>query len=461
MEKSMYPGKLNDTNIRQIFCGAADLNIRRLNCSGHTLYIYAIDGLTASNPISEYIIKPILEDLTGDSMQQLYEHALYDIVVNAVAKPCQDLEDAARYLVNGFCVVLFEGAGAIAFESKTGEKRSPSGPELEHTAKGPKDSFVETARSNTSLIRRHLRTPDLRIYETVVGRKSLTNVSVIWIEGVTDSDLVARMKTRVESIEVDSLLTPAAVEEYITGSRKTAFPLLQYTERTDRFCTGLLRGRVGVLVDGLPLGYLAPVDLGYLMYSPEDLTRDYLSATWVRLLRYGALVLSLLLPAVYIAMMQYHVNFMPGNLANVILANGVPFSPVWEVLCLLLAFELLQESGIHLPQSIGQSVSIIGGIIVGSAGVEAGLISSMALITVSIAGVCGFVLPNRDLAAAVRLWRFLLALCASVAGLPGIGVGVTALTTHLIRLKSLDTAYLSLRKPGLLRKRLISAKKEK
>lgn len=454
MSDPAYPNEINDTNVRRVFADAADLNVRQLQCRGHILYMYAIDGLTASNTISEYIVKPIMQNLSGSTPQQLYEEALGGGVVNFVARECKDLDDVTRLLVNGFCIVLFEHAGAIAFETKTGEKRSLSGPELEHTAKGPKDSFVETIRTNTSLIRRHLRTPELKLYETVVGEKSLTNVSVVWIDGIAEPKLVECMKARIESIQTDNMLTPAAVEELITGSRKTAFPLLQYTERTDRFCTGLLRGRVGVLVDGLPLGYLAPVDLGYLMYSPEDLTRDYLSATWVRILRYGALILGLMLPALYIGLVMHHLQWLPENLETVLQANRVPFSPAWEVLCLLLAFELLQESGIHLPQSIGQSVSIIGGIIVGSAGVEAGLISSMALITVSIAGVCGFVLPNRDLAAAIRLWRFVLAAAASVAGIWGVGIGVMILGIHLSTIKSLGRPYLSLKQPGLLRKRL-------
>ena len=456
LKQPMYPGNLSDQNIRAIFAGASDFIARELCCGQYTLYAYAVDGLISGADASDYILKPITQQLASDSMDGLYDMALNGAVYNVVAKPCKTLDEAAMFLVNGFCVVLFPGAGAIAYEVKTGEKRSMSGPELEHTTKGPKDAFVETVRTNTSLIRRHLRTPDLRLYETTVGRRSLTNVTVVWVDGITNPEYVSRMKERLNRIDIDGLINPSSVEEYITGSRRTPFPLLQYTERTDRFCNGLLRGRVGLFVDGLPLGYLAPVNLGYLMDSPEDLARDYISASWVRVLRYGALVLALLLPAVYVAMVEFHASWIPQHLLEVIVRSkqSVPFSSVWEVLGLLLAFELLQESGIHLPQSIGQSVSIIGGIVVGTAGVEAGLVSPIALIMVSIAGVCGFVLPNRDLAAAIRFCRFSLAVLASIAGLWTVALGVGLLLWHLYAQKSLGVRYIVAFEPWLMRKRL-------
>lgn len=451
--------RLTDELIRSQFSQAGDFVARELCCGGQRVYAYMIDGLVSGSDASEFVFRP-MSQMAPASMERLYDDACHGMIYNSVADPCGDLACVETKLVNGFCVVLFPGVGAVAFEVKTPEKRGIAPPDVENTVKGPKDSFTETIRTNTSILRRHLRTPDLCLYQTTVGRRSLTTVTVAWIAGLTNPELVERMKTRLSAIDVDGLLSPAAVEEYVTGSRKTPFPLLQYTQRGDKLAEGLLTGRVGLLVDGLPLGYLLPVDLGYLMSSQEDEGVDYLSASFVRLLRYGALLLGLLLPGIYVAMMTFHQQMIPLPLLRAMIESkqSVPFSSGSEVLGLLLAFELLRQAGIHLPKSVGQSVSIIGGIVVGTAAVEASLISPSALIVVSLAGVCSFALPNQELAEALGLCRLALTAVGAFFGMFGIAVGWILLVRHLAGLESLGLSYLEpfsrLELSGVVRTRL-------
>ncbi len=430
--------------VQAIFGNAADFVAREIKSGGNSVHILFLDGITSGGDIAELVIRPLCEITEPADMAEVLDRARHSVWC-ASMKSAQTAEEAARELVNGSCAVLFPGQPeALCFEVKTGEKRSPEAPESENTVKGAKDAFTETLRTNTSLVRRHLRTPSLRITAQTVGRQTLTGVSICWIEGLTDEEYVKRMQKRLASIDIDGLLSPSAVEESITGSRRTAFPLLQYTERTDAFCQGLLSGQVGVLVDGLPVGYLAPVRLAGLMESPEDRAVDYVSASCLRVLRYASLFLSLLLPALYAAMAMYHQQMLPTKLLSAIIESKkeVPFSTILEVLGLLAAFELLQEAGLHLPQAIGTAVSIIGGLVVGTAAVEAKLVSPAALIVTAASGICGFTLPSRDLSDAIRIWRFVLTIFAGVAGLFGVTTGFILLVIHLAGLRSLDAAYL-------------------
>ena len=438
--------QLLQQRIRARYADAADLVVRPVAVGRFRLTAYFLDGLTSSAEIARFLLEPLQRAKPTGTERELYQSCLEQTISSAVCVACRDADDACRKLGAGFCVLIFPGMdAAIACEVKTGVKRGPEPPEVENTVKGAKDAFTETLRINTGLVRSHLRTPELQLRERTVGRRSGTVLCVLSIRGLTNPELTDAVVRRVEQIDVDGLLFPAAAEEYLTGSRRTAFPLLQYTERADRFCQGLLHGQVGVLADGLPLGYLLPVNIGVLMTAAEDQGTDYLTASGLRMIRYAALLIALLLPALYVAMAQFYPAMIPIKLLRAIIASKeqVPFFTVAEVLGLLVSFELLQEAGLHLPQSIGQSVSIIGGLVVGTAAVEARMISPAALIVVSAAGICGFALPGQDLSSAVRVWRFFLTVCAAIAGLFGLTLAGICLAVHLGTLTSLGVPYLS------------------
>ncbi len=433
------------SELRSSFEEAADFTERRVRVAGSDCSLLFIDGLTSGSEIAEFVIRPLRRAAGGLAPADLLEWALNGGVEAASGAICSDVEDAEAKLLNGFCVLAVPGAGAAAFEVKSGEKRGPSEPEVESTTRGPKDAFTETARTNTALLRRHLRSSGLRLWETAVGGVSHTNVSLLWLEGTAEPETVERMKARLSALEAGDLLTPAAVERLVPGRRRTAFPLLQATERTDKLAAGLMAGRIGLFVDGLPVGYLAPVNLGWLLQAAEDRDTDWMSARFLKVLRLFALVFALLLPALYVSMASFHQEMLPTPLLEAIIESKqkVPFPTVLEVLGLLAAFELLQEAGLSAPKAVSQPVSIIGGLVVGTAAVEASLISPAALIVVSAAGICGFALPGKSFADAVRLCRFALTVCAALAGLFGLTFGLLALLIHLSGMESFGKPWLA------------------
>ena len=462
--KPKYAVPLTAAAIAAVFRDAADLTARKISVGGKHAMLFFLDGLTSGGEIALNVLRP-LSELPPMSRQKLFSACLHGAVYNATAERCDTVDDVCQKLVNGCCVLVFSTPPAVSYEVKTGEKRAPAPPDVESTVKGAKDAFTESLRTNTSLIRRHLRLPELQISQTVIGRKSGTNVAVVSVRGLTDPKLAEGIRARFDALDIDGLITPAAAEEFLTGSRRTAFPMIQFTERPDRFAQSLLDGQAGVLIDGLPLGYLLPVNVGLLMTAAEDRGSGYVLASCVRVVRYLALLVSLLLPALYIAMAEFHPAMIPTKLLSSIIESkqNVPFSTVIEVLGLLIAFELLQEAGLHLPKSVGHTVSIVGGLVVGSAAVDAKLISPAALIVASVAGICGYAVPEQDFTGAIRVWRFMLAVCAALAGLYGVTVGVFVLLVHLGELNSCGKPYLApfsaiTADGALLRRRFVTQK---
>lgn len=445
-----FPGPLTAEGLEAIFSGCADFSRRQVLLGGDpakAAAVFAIQGQVRGERLYDYVLRPLamdprLQTASPAEAVRLMTRGL----VYAEGTVLHTLDEAAFALVEGSVVFDFPGDGAmLAFAVPTEEKRSISTPENEPSLKGSMDAFVESLRTNTSLVRRRLRAPELRVTEVVAGRQTVTPVDILYIEGLTDPDLVRRVRTRLEAIDTDELLQTACLEELIIDDVKTPFPLAAYTQRPDRFCAGLVEGRVGVLVDGLPLGYLLPGTVGQFFRTGQDRTQNWITASCLSVLRYVCMLVSLFLPGVYVAAVNFHPQMIPARLAWSIAEAkaNVPFSAVFEVLILLLAFEIVQEAGLRLPGPIGQTVSILGGLVVGSAAVEAQIVSPVVLIVVAVAGIAGYTVPSQEFSAALRLWRFGLVIAASLAGLFGVTAAAGVLVCHLARLESFGVPYLT------------------
>lgn len=438
-------------SLEQVFDGCVDFSHRAVDLGGDPakkLTLCYIGGMVRMERVSDYVLRPLAQDkalavgnLAG-AIGRIRDGALYNLSVEERTT----MDEAVFDLIGGNCLLIFPGESVcLSFNTGTEEKRSVSEPENEPPLKGPRDSFVESIRTNTSLVRRRLRAPSLKIKELLVGRQTVTPVDILWIEGLTNPELVKAVEQRIDAIDIDALIATGNLEEYIVDDLHTPFPLVATTERPDRFTAGVVEGRVGILVDGLPLGWLVPGTISQFFKTPQDKAQSWMVASMLTVLRYLCMLTTLFLPALYIAAVTFHPEMLPTKLTLSIIAakQDVPFTSIFEVLILLIAFEIIQEAGLRLPGSIGQTVSILGGLVVGSAAVEARIVSPAVLIVVAIAGIAGYTMPSQDLAGALRLWRFLLALCASVGGLFGIAAGAAALVFHLAGIESFGVAYLT------------------
>ena len=446
-----YCGPVSAGALSEIFSDCYDYNQRKIYVGGdesRQVVLCYIDGLVSGDQIADDVIKPLTDKFRFQDVKskETIDMLMGGLVYGASVKERDDISDVIDDLLCGYCCLVFEKEKkAITFETKTPEKRSIDLPKEEKVSKGSKDAFIEVIRSNSTLIRRKMKNPDLKFKELVVGKDTKTTVSVAYIKDFTNMDIVNEAVRRLEAIETEGILTAAALEENIVDYPKTPFPQIINTERPDKFCVNLLEGRVGILVDGLPIGYLVPGTFTQFFKVPEDIANHFAVASMLTILRYMALLITLLLPAFYVAVAMYHQEMLPTKLMQSIIDSkqSVPFPTAFEVITMLLAFELLQEAGLRLPNPIGETVSIIGGIIVGQSAVDAKVVSPVVVIVVAVAGIAGYTMPNLDMAAALRLSRLFLVICALFAGIFGVAIGCAMLLYHLCSLESFGVAYMT------------------
>lgn len=449
-QQPRFAEPLTEENLRRAFEGCGDFGVRSVRLGGAggrlTAALCSLDGLTDGDAVSESVLRP-LTDPARFGRVRTAEEAVRLICEGGAyfysARRRTTMDEVTEDLLAGWCAVVFDGV-AVCFETKNPKGRSVEKPELEKAVKGAKDAFTENFRLNTALLRRRIRSTELKLAETKVGRRSRTKAAVVYIEGLTDPAVTAELQQRLDAIDIDGALTVGSLTEYLLP-RLSPFPQITATDRPDRFARELLEGRAGLLVDGLPMGFLMQGTLAAQLRVTEDSAGHWLVASALTLLRYAALLLSVLLPAVYVAITMYHQEMLPTRLMLSIIRSkqDVPFSTAAETLGMLIAFELLQEAGLRLPESVGETVSIIGALIVGQSAVEAKVLSPVVVIVVAVAGITGYTIPDQDLAAALRLSRFGLVLLSLGLGLFGLVLGGLLLLYYLCSLESYGTAYLS------------------
>lgn len=446
--------------LREVFSGCADFTLRPVWPGGATrkgVSVCWLDGLIKGESVSRDVLRPLTDpgrvDPDGDPRRWL-EQLERGAVWSCAAERCEDMEDLTAQLLNGCCAVVFDALGAaVCFEAKDANVRAVGPPTVEKTVKGGKEAFVESLRTNTALVRRRVRTPALKLAETTVGRRSGTRVAVLYIDGVAQPETVAELRRRLDAIDIDGLTATGHLEQYLSDRPRSPLPQLLHTERPDTFAAELLAGRVGLLADGLPLGFLLPATLPQFLKVSDDRAQHFAVASGLTLLRWLSLFLSALFPALLVAVSMYHQEMIPTRLLRSMIAakQEVPFSVAVEVLAMLLAFELLMEAGIRLPDPVGDTVSIIGALIVGQSAVEARIVSPIAVIVVATAAICGFTQPSRDLGAALRMARLGLVLLACFLGLFGVALGCAGGLWYLCTLESFGVPYTAPLSEGGLR----------
>ena len=461
-----YAGPPDEARLRRLFERCADFTLRHIDpgLRGNAAVAACwIDGLVSGEAVAETVLRPLTEPeraAAGDAAGWI-RLALRGGVYACSVQLRRSLDEVVQDLTHGCCVLLFSSLGlALSFEARSTQSRAVSEPTLEKTLKGAKDSFVEALRPNTALLRQRIASPRLKIVESRVGRKSATRLALLYVEGVADPAVVEELARRLDAVEVDALLATGALEEAVSDAPLSPFPQLLHTERPDRFAMQLMDGRVGLLADGLPVGLLLPVTFAEFMKVTGDRNTNFLVSSTLSVLRWLALLLGLFLPALYVAMAMYHQEMLPTKLLLSVIdaKRNVPFSTALEVLGMMVSFTLLEEAGLRLPDPIGDTVSIIGALIVGQAAVEAQLVSPIAIIVVATAGICCYTLPSQDMASAVRLASFFALLSAVAAGLFGLGLFACLLLWHLAGIDSFGRSYtapLSECRPGALARVLL------
>lgn len=393
---------------------------------------------------TDFLHRDILQTITTRPWNSLED--LKDLLPIEIVTISKDSNEIREKLLSGFMYLQIHEHDQIGLlvRSEFIQARAVSLPEVEFSVIGPKESFVENIDSNLNLIRRRLKTPMLTVEQQQLGTVSRTKIAIIYIDGITNKDNVMTVKERLSEVQYDHINDSSYISQLISDNENTIFPLLLDTERPDRVTSALVEGKVVIMVDGSPHGLIGPTTLVEFFSSFEDYYLSYWLSSFFRLIRLFGVAFSILVTPVYVAVLTYHYELIPKDLLSTLISSRreVPLPPILEAIFLELTIELLREAGARLPTKVGQTIGIVGGIVIGTASVEAGLTSNVLLIIVALAALASFTTPVYKMGNTIRLLRFPFLLFAELWGLLGIVFCFCILATHLLRLTSLNKPYL-------------------
>ena len=445
----------NLNRVKEILVGSADIIYREFNVGQEQKLKFALiyaEGLADKGLLNEHILKNLMilcrsADMDVHSLRQkMYEVIKDGSIAVTDLKEIDDINQGVDMILSGETLMIIDQWDkALIIASKGWPMRGVTEPSTETVIRGPAEGFTETLRVNTALVRRRIRDPKFKVKQMQIGTRSKTDIAILYNEDTANREVLRMLKERLDIIDIDAILESGYIEQLVEDNWRSPFPQVQHTQRPDVVAGAIYEGRIAVIVDNTPFALIIPATVTTLLQSPEDYYERYFIASAVRILRFLSMVLSLLLPALYIAITSFHPGMLPTDLALYVAGsrNNVPFPAFIEAFIMEAALELLREAGIRLPAPIGSTIGIVGGLVLGQAAVEAGIVSPMMVIIVAITAIAAYATPSYGFAISFRLLRFVLMALAAALGLYGIILGALLILTHLCTLKSFGVPYMS------------------
>lgn len=436
--------------IKKLNGNSPDLNTRIINIGRKKIGYIFLESVSNGETISETIVKSIVRTISKSTIFDNLFKNLYKEISNTLytskLKVIDNYNDLYYFLSSGFTCVIVDGINkAIVIETKEKLDRSITEPTSEMTIKGPKDAFNENYNNNIGLIRKRIKDPNLWIKEHIVGRRTKSKVGVIYINDIANMDNVNSIINKINKIDIDGVIDIGYIRDFLIRDSKSFFPVSINTERPDIVCSSLLEGKIAIILENSPNVLVIPGLLNDFIHAPEDNYQKAINITLTRFLRFLALIITIATPSLYIAATTFNQEVIPDTLliSLALQRAQIPFPNAFSVFILMLTFEILRESDVRLPSSMGTSISIVGALVLGDAAVNAGLVSPMAVIVVAITAITGLLFSDPDMVNACRWWRFIFLIFSTTMGFIGFVVAGIILITKLASIESYGVPYLT------------------